>query len=124
VIVEREKTNLPAEFVPWASGIVIASDYLLGVAGHCAYPEQFRRHERYGYYVYYECIIRERSGFWFIEKLGSYVLVFGYGSMPICTRTRQEAINLCEYIGCRPALKPVGHGLRLIRSKPDGILNF
>jgi hypothetical protein len=123
VVVEREKTNLPAKFVPWAPGIVIASDDLLKVARHTPrLQHNWHRHRRYGYYERAKLIVRERSGFWFME-CEHHVLVFRYGSMPICTRTHQAAIDLFEYILPqsqnvfeRP-LGPQGHGATLGRIK-------
>jgi hypothetical protein len=126
VVVEREKTNLPAKFVPWAPGIVIAGHYLLHAAGQHV-SQMWRRHQRYGYYYRATLVVRERSGFWFVEYEGN-ILVFRYGSMPICTRTHHEAINLWEFIFHQwdrldPPIGPRGHGLRWVKSRPDGILD-
>jgi hypothetical protein len=127
MVVEREKTNLPAKFVPWAPGIVIVSDYLLRVAGQAPYSEFWRRHPRHGYYYCKNTnlVVRERSGFWFMES-GSDVVVFVYASMPVCTRTHREAINLSAYFNPESYGSyhiDRGHGLRWVGSKPDGILD-
>lgn len=123
VVVEREKTNLPANFVPWAPGIVIASDRLLRAAGRARNWKLWGQHPTNGYYYIAQAIVRERSGFWFLEEQGSKVLVYLFGSMPICTRTRREAINLYEYM-IRDRGRAWLHGLCWVRSKPDGILGF
>lgn len=128
VVVEREKTNLPSEFVPWAPGIVIASDSLLEAAGRFGWLELWRQHKRYGHYYFCQIRVKERSGFWFVET-GGCVLAFRYGSMPICARTHPNAINLCMYIlehshhTMNTPLGPKGHGLCWVRSTRDGILD-
>src|SRR5258707_3345173 len=73
-VVERSKSALPGDFVPWAPGIVIASDYLLAAAGYRSgsrrppgwrpgLPDVFRKYVRNGRLWGRGC--RE---FWTIER--------------------------------------------------------
>ena len=127
-VIDRKNTNLPSNYVPWAPAIAIASNSLLKAARQVRYLDRWRKHQRYGYYYRCEIRIKERSGFWFIER-GDQVLVFRLGSMPICTRTHRDAIALFEHVFCQfeysydPPLGPRGHGLSWVRSKPDGIIH-
>jgi hypothetical protein len=125
-VIERKSTQLNADFVPWAPGIVIASDHLLRSAGHnpnSRRPPRWRKHRRWGYFMKGALIVRKRGDFWFVEIAGPSVLVFRYGSMPVCTRTYQAAMRLAQYFLSLPTLPPPSHGLRWIMSKPDGILS-
>ena len=130
-VIERKNTQLKADFVPWAPGIVIASDYLLRTAGYTSTashrPPRWRKHRRWGYFRKGPIVVRKRDEFWFVESAFGDVLVFRYGSMPICTRTHQAAMKLAEHYLKRSQytfnwlpLQP--DGLRWIKSKPDGIL--
>jgi hypothetical protein len=96
-VIGRKNTNLPSDYVPWAPAIAIASSSLLKAAGRARHPDLWRKHQRYGYYHICEVRIKERCGFWFIER-GDWVLVFRLGSMPICTRTHSDAIALFEHV--------------------------
>jgi hypothetical protein len=128
-VIDRKNTNLPSNYVPWAPGIVIASSSLLKAARQAAvYVGRYRKHPRFGYYYYAEIRIKERCGFWFIER-GEYVLVFRFGSMPICTRKHRDAIRLFEHVfgqfgySYDLPLGPRSHNLRWVRITPDGILD-
>jgi len=125
-VIPRENTQPKADFVPWAPGVVIASDYLLRRSGHTPTsrrPPRWRKHRRWGYFMKGALIVRKRSDFWFVEMAGASVLVFRYGSMPVCTRTYQAAMRLAQYFLSLPTLPPPVHGLRWVLSKPDGILS-
>ena len=128
-IIDRKNTNLPSNYVPWAPAIAIASNSLLKAARQAGYRvDRWSRHPRYGYYYSAEIRIKERSGFWFIER-GDQVLVFRLGSMPICTRAHRDAIALFEYVfhqwgnSYDPPLGPRGYRLRWVKKTPDGIID-
>ena len=129
-IIDRKNTNLPSNYVPWAPAIALASNSLLKAAAassQAGYPGKWRKHQRYGHYYRGEVRITERSGFWFIER-GDQVLVFIFGTMPICTRTHRDAIGLFKHVfpqfaSRQPPLGPRGHNLRWVRKTPDGILD-
>src|SRR2546423_957607 len=72
-IIERENAQLKADFVPWAPGIVIASDYLLRMAGHSPTsrcPPKWHKHRRWGYFIKGHLVVRKRGEFWFVESAG------------------------------------------------------
>jgi hypothetical protein len=124
-IIDRKNTNLPSDYVPWASAIAIASNSLLKAARQARRSNLWRKHQRYGYYYICKVRIKLRSGFWFIER-GDQVLVFRFGSMPICTRAHLDATALFEHVfenSYDPPLGPRGHNLRWVRKTPDGILD-
>ena len=80
--------------------------------------EQYRKNGR--------LVVRNRGKFWTIERPDESVLVFVYGSMPVCTRTYIGAMWLAEYFADKslPHFNlPLGHGLRWVGSAPVGILN-
>src|SRR4051812_3582771 len=92
-VVNRKNANLPPDFVPWAPGIIMANDYLLRLAGYhptSGRPKGWRLQPSRGDYEKGSSIIRKRGKFWTVEAFDQYVLVFTYGSMPICTRTFEE----------------------------------
>jgi hypothetical protein len=127
-VIDRKNTNLPSSYVPWAPGIVIASNSLLKAARQASrYVDEFRKHPRFGYHYFAEIRIKERGGFWFIER-GDKVLVFRFGSMPICTRKHSDAIRLFEHVfrqwgnSYEPPVGAHGYNLRWVRKTPDGIL--
>jgi hypothetical protein len=129
-IIERKEAQLKVDFVPWAPAIAIASDYLLRTAGcnNSRRPPNWRKHRRWGYFQKGELVVRKRGEFWFVESAGGYVLVFRYGTMPVCTRTHQAAMRLAQHFFVRSQyifvwlpLRP--DGMRWVRSKPDGILS-
>lgn len=128
-VVERKLANLPSAFVPWAPGIVIASDQLLQAACRNQTPRRprgWRKHGRWGYFYKGILKVRKRGDFWSVE-VGDYALVFVYGSMPVRARSYQEAMNLAEYFGRLSNYTrwlPLGsHGLRWVGAGPEGILD-
>jgi hypothetical protein len=128
-VIDRKNTNLPSSYLPWAPAIVIASSSLLKAARQAdRYVDRYYKHQRFGYYYYAEIHIKERCGFWFIER-GEYVLVFRFGSMPICTRNHLDGIRLFEHVFHQwdgTYESPVGaHGynLRWVGRTRDGILD-
>jgi hypothetical protein len=127
-VIDRRDTNLPSSYVRWAPAIAIASGSLLKAARQAEYDDRFRKHPRFAYYYYAEIRIKERSGFWFIER-GDNVLVFRFGSMPLCTRKYLDGIRLFEHIfrqwgyKYEPPVGPRGYNLRWVRKAPEGILD-
>ena len=103
---------------------------MLKAARQAGYLDRYRKHPRYGYYYYAEIRIRERSGFWFIERGADNVLVFRFGSMPICTRKHRDGIRLFEHVfhqwegTYEPPVGLRGYNLSWVRKTPDGILNW
>jgi hypothetical protein len=128
-VIDRKNTNLPSNYVPWAPAIAIASSSLLKAARQAPCVGRYRKHPRYSYYYCAEIRIRERSGFWFIERGADNVLVFRFGSMPICSRKPRDGIALFEHVyrQCEkeyePPVGPRGYYLRWVRKTPDGILD-
>ena len=126
-VAKRTWARLAPDFVPWAPAIVIASDYLLQSVGHTptsGRPKGWRLQPSTGNYKCgFELIVRKRGQYWTVEGNGLYqcVLVFNFGSMPVCTRTPEAAMRLAEYFADNT--RPLPHGLRWIRSTPDGILD-
>ena len=124
-VVRRRNAKLPPDFVPWAPAIAIASEYLLRAAGHTSTsgrPKGWHLRPSSGIYRREWHSVRKRGQYWTVEEdLNQYVLVFVFGSMPICTQTFEAAMWLAEYFGDDP---PMGHGLCWVRSTPDGILDF
>jgi hypothetical protein len=134
-VIERSNTELPDDFVPWAPGIVIASDYLLRAAG---YHPGSRRPEGWSPGnpgVFTKVTYRNRltvrgcGEFWIIERETCEVLAYTYGSLPIVTRTYQAAMRLAEYChprplegeNCHPCPRGVASALRWLVSSPSGI---
>jgi hypothetical protein len=134
-VIERSKTELPDWFVPWAPGVVIASDYLLQAAGHRpglrrpdgwspGKPDVFTK-GMYGN----QLMVRGCGEFWTAERDLDEVLGFPFGPLPVFTRTPQAAMRLAEYChpspqkgeGCFPRPREVASGLDWIIATPDGI---
>jgi hypothetical protein len=135
--IERDQTDLPSNYCPWAPGIVIASDYLLQAANYhpksrgpngwtLGQPDVFTK-------VIYgnRLLVRGCGEFWTVEREIDEALAFPYGPVPIFTRTRQAAMRLAEYCQpkpredeYRPFPKPrgVASPLRWIVSTPSGIM--
>lgn len=106
-VVERDKTQLPADFVPWAPGVIVASDYLLRAAGYrpgsrCPSGWYPARQPGVVTKALYQNRLKVRScgKFWRIERAECEVLAFPFGSLPVVTRTREAAMYLAEY--CHP----------------------
>jgi hypothetical protein len=134
-VVERSKTDMPDDFVPWAPGVVIASDYLLRAAGHRpglrrpegwspGKPDVFTK-VMYGNRL----MVRGCGEFWTAERELDEVLAFPFGPLPVFTRTSQAAMRLAEYWhpcpqqseGCFPRPREVASGLSWIVATPSGI---
>ena len=107
-VIERDQSGLPADFVPWAPGIVVASDYLLRAAGYrpgSSHPEGWYPSVERG--VITKSMHRNRlkvrpcGKFWRIERAECEVLAFPFGSLPVVTRTKEAAMYLADY--CHPA---------------------
>jgi hypothetical protein len=136
-VIERSKTELPDWFVPWAPGVVIASDYLLRAAGHRpgsrrpsgwspGKPDVFTK-------VIYgnRLMVRGCGEFWTVEREIDETLGFPFGPMPVFTRTSEGAMRLAEYCHpraqegekfCFPRPREVASGLTWIVSDPPGIM--
>jgi len=134
-VIERSKTDMPDDFVPWAPGIVIPSDYLLRAAGHRpgsrrpegwsqGKPDVFTK-RMYGN----QLMVRGCGEFWTAERELNEVLGFPFGPLPVFTRTLQAAMRLAEYChpcpqqgeGCFPRPREVASGLSWIVATPSGI---
>ncbi len=134
-VIERSKTDMPDDFVPWAPGIVIPSDYLLRAAGHrpgsrrpegwsLEKPDVFTK-VMYGNRL----MVRGCGKFWTAERELDEVLGFPFGPLPVFTRTDQAAMRLVEYChpcpqqgeGCFPRPREVASGLSWIVATPSGI---
>jgi hypothetical protein len=126
---------MPDDFVPWAPGIVIPSDYLLRAAEHRAgsrrpegwsleKPDVFTK-VMYGNRL----MVRGCGKFWTAERELDEVLGFPFGPLPVFTRTDQAAMRLVEYChpcpqqgeGCFPRPREVASGLSWIVATPSGI---
>jgi hypothetical protein len=124
-VIKRKDAKLPKDFVPWAPGIVIVSDYLLWQAGY--HPHNgpvvqlpgWRKH-RWSFSkevaIGVDLIVRRRSNFFVVEV--DHVLAFSFGSMPIATRTPEPAKYLAEYCYSNYTV----WGMRWVSLRPDGIL--
>jgi hypothetical protein len=136
-VIERSKTELPDCFVPWAPGVVIASDYLLRAAGHRpgsrrpdgwspGKPDVFTKliHGN-------RLMVRGCGEFWTVEREGDEALGFPFGPLPVFTRSPEAAMRLAEY--CHPRAqegespgfsrpREVASGLTWIVSDPPGIM--
>ena len=125
-VIDRKNTDLPADYVWQAPAIAIASESLLKAARRVQQGYRWRKHKRYGYYYAGEVCIKQRSGFWFIEREGQ-VLVFRLSSMPICALTHHDAISLFEHVYRRfdmsydPPLGSRGYDLHWVEKAPAGI---
>jgi len=128
-VIRRSKAKLPRRFVPWAPGLVIASDRLLSEAGYgrdagSQRPKGWRRLPRmfgerfmraHPPYV----VVRKHHEFWIIEWSHN-VLVFTFGSMPVCTRSLEAAMRLADFYVAKDRL---AYSLRWVPSDSDGILD-
>jgi hypothetical protein len=134
-IIERSDTDLRDDFVPWAPGMVVASDYLLRAAGHypgACRPQGWSRQSdglfRKPLHRWYLTVSR-CGEFWLIEREIEEVLVYHYGSLPVVTRSYQAAMRLAEYCHLRPSDSELYHGrprgaasnLSWAVSTPDGV---
>jgi hypothetical protein len=134
-VIDRDETELPSDFCPWAPGIVIASDYLLHAAGHTpgspgptgwteGQPDVFTK-VMHGNRL----MVRGRGEFWSVEREDFETLAFLFGPVPMFTRTRHAAMRLAEYChpepreGEFPFPKPRGtaSGLRWVIRSRNGI---
>jgi len=122
-VIDRNEAKLPDWSVPLARGVAIASDELLGQAGHQHGMYRPRGWREWGR----GCFVRDidwpgdrlmvrrcdKRQWWTIERLGEArqyehedeVLVFQFASIPIFTRSYQSAMRLavhCHTNGPRP----------------------
>ena len=70
-VIERKNTQLKDDFVPWAPGIVIASDYLLQTAGHSptsGRPKGWRLQPSWGDYGKGWLFVRNHGKLWTVEE--------------------------------------------------------
>jgi hypothetical protein len=134
-VIDRDKACLPDWFMPWAWGVVIASDELLREAGHrdgMRQPPDWREPTPH----YFEHAINGRSlllvsresgetGLWTIERLGpsrryevDEVLGHIFGGTPLFTRSYQSAMPLAMH--CHTKEPPPG--LRWIKAPPENVV--
>jgi hypothetical protein len=132
-VLDRRQARLPNWYLPLARGAVIASPYLLRMAGYRTGRHRARGWRKNNAEELYkdlgrECLIVQRCGpFWRIgydtgtlarpHDHSHFALVDLFGSTPIVTRTYQEATYLAEF-----CFKE-GHatGLRWVHECPDNI---
>jgi hypothetical protein len=134
-VIDRSKTNLPDDFVPWAPGVVVPSDYLLQAARYHPgsaplvgwYPGELG--------AFIKAMHRNRlkvqpcGEFWRIERAECEVLAYTFGSLPVVTRTAEAAMRLADYCHPRPlegenshpCPRGVASCLRWVMSSPTGI---
>jgi hypothetical protein len=135
-VIERSKTKLPDDFVPWAPGVVVASDYLLRAASYrpgSGCPEAWYPAAEPG--VFTKAMHRNRlkvhpcGEFWRIERAECEVLAYSFGSLPVVTRTAEAAMRLGEFChprplegeNCHPCPRGLASCLRWVMSAPNGI---
>ena len=115
--VDRGETNIPANYLPLAPGVMFAGEEILSAVGHApgSYrPHGWRRHRPGDYRKpvgKHHLVVRQcgspRSVHWTIERVepwadkGIEALVFPFGNcVPISARTYQAAMRVAEY--CYP----------------------
>jgi hypothetical protein len=122
---------LPPNFVPWAPGVVVASQSLLdrcGCQADATAPHGWRRkrpdefHKKANPYNLY---VARCGDFWGIERENDWTLVFSFASMPVFTRTKEDAMRLAEacqteWGNNRPQIRTVPP-VRWVPSEPGGI---
>jgi hypothetical protein len=140
-VLDRDAAKLPGWFVPFAHGVFVAGDALLRTAGHCDGMRrppgwrQARGIDTDGVYVRHvdpvdpynsrwllvrECLVQ---GLWMVERWtderrhsdADEILVHGFGSTPIFTRSCPAAMRLAMH--CHVNGPPAG--LRWTPACPD-----
>jgi hypothetical protein len=134
-VIDRSATDLPDDFVPWAPGVVVTSEYLLRAAGYSPRARQPKgwKKEREGVYKKllhnYHLTVCKCGDLWIIERPIDTVLAYRYGSLPVVTRDRKAAMWLAEYCSLPPSGEERYHGrplgvarpLTWVGSTPSGI---
>jgi hypothetical protein len=138
--VNRNNTNLPTDFVPWAPGIVLPSEYLLRAARQkCGRGSQHRPKgwssrpcNSFAKSVFGNFLKVSQCGqLWGIERDCNEALVFRFGSMPVFTQTSDDAMLLVEYCHPRarrgerisfPEPRDLASNFRWVPSTPGGIM--
>ncbi len=119
--VDRNKTDMPADYLPSAPGVMFAGEDILNGIGHVPgsyrprgwlrhLPGDFRKPVGEHVLVVRQCG-NPRSVHWTIERIEHWadkgiealVLTFGHGE-PIWARTYQAAMCVAEY--CYPIARP------------------
>lgn len=128
-VIERSKAGIPDRFVPWAPGVVVASTYLLEAA-NCRpgtrRPKGWRRRRSSSLDFFAKDIegrgvaVAKCGNIWYIEGPSHQTLVYTFGSLPVGTRTLQEAMLLAEF--CYPCPGGAAASLRWLTYDKDGIL--
>jgi hypothetical protein len=125
------KGVLPADFVPWAPGIIVPSELLLRMAGCRSKSLRPRgwREIRCGSFCRktnpQNYLVNRCGDFWGIERENSETLVFGFGAQPIFTRNKEDAVRLAEVCRTktmseyRPSLLLP---MRWVPSEPNGAM--
>ena len=122
--------DLPDDFAPWAPGVVIPSEHLLKqIAPHG------RDWQETNLDVYRKILHRNKlcvrgcGKLWTVEREIDELLAYGFGPLPVFTRTPDAAMRLAEYCHL-PTTKDepwhasprgVAANLRWVVSTPDGI---
>jgi hypothetical protein len=133
-VIDRSKTKFTDDFVPWAPGIAVASDYLLRAANYdpgSRRPPGWTQHSArlFRKLLHRNYLTVSRCGeFWLVERQIEEVLVYRYGSLPIVTRNYQAAMRLAEYCHLprngefhRGRPRGVASNLKWVVSTPDGV---
>ena len=116
--VERGETEMPADYLPEAPGVMFAGEDMLSAAGYVPgsnRPQGWRRLWPGNYRKYvgkHVLMVRQsggaRSERWTIERLDedykTEALVFPFGNVPIFARKYQAAMRLAEH--CYPMPRP------------------
>ena len=112
--IDRNDSDLPKDFIPWAQVVLRANDGLVHRATEGCPP--YSRHRRWQTVgsvpgeawirIEPDCalVVIPRGEFWFAirrvtakRKVSSGLLSFVLGPGPICTHTREAAMRLAEY---------------------------
>ena len=136
-VIDRDKTEMPYDFCPWAPGLVVASDYLLEAAGYrpgLRRPSGWKegRPDVFTKVIYGNRLkVRGCGELWTVERENEEILAFPFGPVPMFTRTREGAMRLAEYCHpkalpgeyrCFPQPQGVASSLRWVVSDPTGIM--
>jgi hypothetical protein len=122
--------DLPHDFVPWAPGVVIPSEYLLMQIGPHSRDWQETNHDVYRKSLHRnKLMVRGCGNLWTVERQIDEVPAYKFGPLPVFTRTPEAAMRLAEYchlpateaVPWHASTRGVAHCFRWVVSTPDGI---
>jgi hypothetical protein len=128
--VERGETEMPADYLPEAPGVMFAGEDMLRAAGYVAgsnrphgwgrlWPGNYRKYVGEHILMVRQCG-GPRSEHWTIERLDedhkTEALVFPFACAPIFARKYQAAMRLAEY--CYPITRPPVAGCWVVARVP------